>query len=77
MEHLRKRDRAGLEMDGGARPVLRGEIAQQFQVGFALLLEVIEGIFWIGLGVKFDVELRVVRLKLRVGLAEEPVEAAR
>ena len=60
VEHLRQRDGANFQMDGGSVAVLGGKAAEEFQIGFALLLEVIEGVFGIGLGVEIEVVLGVV-----------------
>jgi hypothetical protein len=61
-------------MYGGAFAVLRGEFAQQLQIGFALLFEVIKGVFSIGCRVFVQMELRIIGLELGVRFAQKSVD---
>ena len=65
VQHLRQGDRAHLLVDRRALAGARRQVAQGFDVGLALLLEMVEGILGIHVAVQLQVELRVVAVRIR------------
>jgi hypothetical protein len=53
----------------------RRQVAQRFDVGLALFLEMIEGILGIHVAIQLQVVLRVVAFELGILFAQEPVQA--
>ena len=51
------------------------EAAEELHVVLALFLELIEGIFGVGIAIEVEIHLRVVGLELGTGLRHETIEA--
>src|ERR1035438_4579969 len=75
VQHLRQGDRSHLLVNRLACAGARRQLAQRFDVGLALFLEMIEGILGIHVAIQLQVLLRVVARELRILFAQEPVQA--
>jgi hypothetical protein len=65
VHHVVERDLSGGAMQSHAVSRIVGQRAQQLHVGDALVLEVVEGVFGIGIPVEIKVKRGIVRLQLR------------
>jgi len=74
VEHLGEGDFAGFLVAGAAVAGAAGEGAQEFDVALALVFEVIEGIFGIGVAVEIVIHAGVVGLELGEVFGEEAIE---
>src|SRR5438067_211243 len=61
VEHLIQSDLSGLAMQGDPAAGFGRQIAQVFDVAFALFLEVVERILRIGVPIEIEIHLRIVR----------------
>src|ERR1017187_9417 len=75
VQHLRQGDGSHLLVYRFAIAGARRQIAQRFDIGLALFLEMIEGILGIHVAIQLQMLLRVVTFELRVLFAQEPVQA--
>ena len=66
---------AGLSVEGFAIPGLDRQVAKEFDVSLALVLEVIEGVFGIGVAIAIEPHLGVVGLELGAVFLEETIDA--
>ena len=75
MQHLLERDLAGRLVPGSPFAGATRQRPQELDVSLALLLEVIERIFGIGIAIEIEIHLRIVRFELRQIFAQESIDA--